>query len=146
MPVSTIARPTDNAGYSETLPCTAESADAARHLVRTALAGWHLERLTDDAVLIVSELVANSVRHTSSRIIRAVVTRRDDSVLLAVVDTCKDRVLRRNARPDDVAGRGLMLVDVLSDRWGTDVLPFGKRVWCELHTQSRVTACSRQEG
>lgn len=146
MPVSTIARPTDNAGYSVSLPCRAESADAARRLVRTALACWHLERLADDAVLIVSELVANSVRHTSSRIIRVVVTRRDDSVQLAVVDTSKGPALRRDALPDDVAGRGLMLVDVLSDRWGTDVLPFGKRVWCELHTQPAVTARTPQEG
>jgi hypothetical protein len=31
-----------------------------------------------------------------------------------------------------VTGRGLALVEIYSDRWGTDMLPNGKVVWCEV--------------
>jgi anti-sigma regulatory factor (Ser/Thr protein kinase) len=30
------------------------------------------------------------------------------------------------------SGRGILLVERLSDRWGSDALPTGKRVWFEL--------------
>ncbi len=30
------------------------------------------------------------------------------------------------------SGRGLLLVEALADRWGSDLLPSGKRVWFEL--------------
>ncbi len=33
---------------------------------------------------------------------------------------------------DALGGRGLMLVDALSDRWGSQPCPFGKVVWAEL--------------
>jgi hypothetical protein len=36
------------------------------------------------------------------------------------------------SRLDDLRGRGLALVDALSDQWGTDRLQWGKRVWAEL--------------
>jgi serine/threonine-protein kinase RsbW len=62
-------------GYSETLPGLEESAEAARKLVRTAMAAWNLEELTDSAILLVSELVANAVKHTNSRVIRVVISR-----------------------------------------------------------------------
>ncbi|MDX2548980.1 hypothetical protein ACOT81_45450 [Streptomyces sp. WI04-05B] len=32
-------------------------------------------------------------------------------------------------------GRGLVLIDSLSDRWGTDLHRWGKRVWGELHCE-----------
>ena len=46
-----------------TLPPQAESAGAARRAVRRTLAYWGLGEVTDDAVLLVSELVANAVCH-----------------------------------------------------------------------------------
>ncbi|WP_412126017.1 ATP-binding protein [Streptomyces platensis] len=33
----------------------------------------------------------------------------------------------------DEGGRGLALVAELADCWGADPLPWGKRVWAELH-------------
>jgi anti-sigma regulatory factor (Ser/Thr protein kinase) len=135
MTVSTIARPRGHPGYSENLPCTAESAEPARSLVRIALAVWGLEDLADDAALVVTELVANAARHTSSRLIRVAVNRLgEDTVLIAVVDKNKEPVIRRNAQADDTAGRGLMLVDALTSHWGVTSLPWGKRVWAELRS------------
>ena len=39
---------------------------------------------------------------------------------------------RRNPGPDTVTGRGLMLVDALTDRWGSAPTDDGKVVWFEL--------------
>lgn len=38
----------------------------------------------------------------------------------------------RAAGPDDENGRGLLLLDALSVRWGVEQGPEGKTVWCEL--------------
>lgn len=137
MPVSTIARPKGHPGYTQTLPCAIKSAGPARGLVRTALAVWGLEDLADDGLLVVTELVSNAARHTSCRLIRVSVNRPSESkVVIAVVDSSEVPVVPRQAQPDDTRGRGLMLVDALSARWGVTVLPFGKRVWCELEASA----------
>ena len=133
------ARPhhTGHPGYSETLPGLEESAESARKLVRTALAAWHLEDLTDTAILLVSELVTNAVKHTSSRAIRVVITRPSERfVRIGVVD--KARVLPELAKPGDdllTSGRGLLLVDALAERWGADLYRWGKQVWAELMSE-----------
>ncbi|MGX4692049.1 ATP-binding protein [Streptomyces sp. JNUCC 63] len=110
------------------------SAEVARKLVRTALAAWHLEELTDTAILLVSELVANAVKHTDSRVIRIVVSRPSEQfVRTGVVD--KAHVLPEMTKPGDdllTSGRGLLLVDALAERWGTDLFRWGKQVWAEL--------------
>ncbi|WP_432131238.1 ATP-binding protein [Streptomyces tendae] len=128
---------TGHPGYSETLPGLEESAEEARRLVRTALAAWYLEDLTDTALLLVSELVANAVKHTNSRVIRVVITRPSERfVRIGVVD--KARVLPELVKPDDdllTSGRGLLLVDALAERWGTDVHRWGKQVWAELMSE-----------
>ncbi|MFI5885910.1 hypothetical protein [Streptomyces sp. NPDC051554] len=33
------------------------------------------------------------------------------------------------------SGRGLLLIDALAERWGTDVYRWGKQVWAELHCE-----------
>ncbi|MGW4347051.1 ATP-binding protein [Streptomyces sp. NPDC004690] len=129
--------PTGYPGYSETLPGLEESAEVARKLVRTALAAWHLEELTDTAILLVSELVANAVKHTNSRVIRVIVSRPSERfVRIGVVD--KARVLPELVKPSDellTGGRGLLLVDALAERWGSDLYRWGEQVWVELMSE-----------
>lgn len=133
MIVSSPARSRGHPGYTETLPCAAESAEPARQLVRTALGAWGLDVLADDGALVVTELVANAARHAQGRSIRVSVSRPGtDAVRVAVADRSTARPAPREAGPYDVGGRGLALVDALSDRWGSDPLPFGKRVWAVL--------------
>lgn len=132
MPV-TIARPQGDLRYCQNLPCTSESAEPARGLVRTALTVWALESLVDDAVLVVSELVGNAARHTQSHLIKVSVTRlAKDTVLVTVLDKDKTEVVRRDPGMDDTNGRGLMLVEALTECWGVTLLPWGKRVWAQL--------------
>ncbi|MEU0411739.1 ATP-binding protein [Streptomyces griseorubiginosus] len=130
-----MSRPTGHPGYSETLPGLEESADVARQLVRVALAAWQLEDLTDTGVLLVTELVANAVKHTNSRHIRVVVSRPSEAwVRIGVSDRSRTMPEIRKSNGDSLptGGRGLVLVDALADRWGTDLRWWGKHVWGEL--------------
>lgn len=140
MIVSAQPRPIGHPGYSETLPALEESADAARKLVRTALAAWHLDELTDSGVLLVTELVANAIKHTNTRSIRVVVSRPSEQfVRIGVVD--RTRALPQMVQPNDdllTNGRGLLLIDALAERWGTDVYRWGKQVWAELVSEPTV--------
>ncbi|MFJ7949053.1 hypothetical protein ACIQ6K_36365 [Streptomyces sp. NPDC096354] len=44
--------------------------------------------------------------------------------------------VRLDSNGDHIHGRGLLLVDALSDRWGTDLYHWGKQVWGELKCEA----------
>ncbi|OEV03797.1 serine/threonine protein phosphatase [Streptomyces nanshensis] len=122
--------------YSETLPCEERSAGRARNLVRAALNVWDLPALTEPGTLIVSELVANAVRHSGCRLVRVCITRLEpDRVRVSVSEKSKETVKPLMPRGDSEQGRGLFLVGMSADRWGVDAHRWGKSVWAELSTQ-----------
>ncbi|ADI10703.1 AbaA-like regulatory protein [Streptomyces bingchenggensis BCW-1] len=124
---------TGRPAYSQSMLSEATSAIRARRLVQAACTAWGLPDLAVPAALIASELVANSVMHSGSRCLRVTVSRPGPRwVRVAVTD--KSRVLPtpRAASDDEEDGRGLAIVEAVSDRWGADRLPWGKRVWGEL--------------
>lgn len=51
---------------------------------------------------------------------------------VAVTDKSRVRPVMSEASAEDLGGRGLALVDALSQQWGTDPLPWGKRVWADV--------------
>ncbi|MFE5809094.1 MULTISPECIES: ATP-binding protein [unclassified Streptomyces] len=112
----------------------------ARHAVRGTLHDWGLEAVGDVTVLLVSELVTNSLRYASGPIgVR--LERRNPAVgspvggpalLVEVSDPLPDPPRERVADHDDEGGRGLHLVAVSSQRWGTRHGKSGKTVWFEL--------------
>jgi signal transduction histidine kinase len=129
-----IASGTGHPAYSQTLPCEPESARRARLLVRTACDTWHLPGLADCAELVISELVSNAVAHSGGRVMRVTVSRpAPNRVRLSVVDRSRTKPAARTASEDEEHGRGLVIVEAVSDRWGTDPLRWGKRVWAELY-------------
>ncbi|WP_073952906.1 ATP-binding protein [Streptomyces kebangsaanensis] len=141
----TAASPTATGvpGYSETVPCEPESAHKARLLVSAALSAWGITELTEAGTLIVSELLTNAINHTRSRMARVIVRRvANDRVRIGVADTSPD--VPEVGRPSEEAeeGRGLLLVNTLSDRWGYDVKGRGKGtykvVWAELLVEERA--------
>ncbi|MFD5033872.1 ATP-binding protein [Streptomyces sp. NPDC058405] len=130
---TTRARRTGHPGYSETLPREPESAATARRLTDAAISCWGLEELAEDAALIVSELVANAVRHARRESIRVVVERTAvRTVRVAVADFSQARPEVREAGDGDEDGRGLFLVAALAADWGTDERRWGKIVWADL--------------
>lgn len=114
-----------------------QSARTARVLVAAALKGWGLLQLADDAELVVAELVSNAVTHASGPGMRVSVVRvTGQRIRVSVIDP--DRTLPQ-ARPFDVErerGRGLLLVEAISCRWGVQLLRGGKAVWAELEVSA----------
>ena len=133
------ASPVGHPTYSRTFPCEPETAEIGRKLVRDALHVWRLEDLADGATLIISELVANAVRHTTCREIRLTVRRSNATrVRVGVVDRAPAHLpVLRQADHDGESGRGLLLIDAVADCWGYDLRGsrrhrWGKEVWAEL--------------
>lgn len=113
----------------------------ARHVVRDALRTWDIDTgVGDVTVLLVSELVTNSLRHASGpigvRLVRllgdGVAPSRHTALLVEVSDPLPDPPTERPAGPDDEGGRGLQLVACSARRWGTRKGRTGKTVWFEL--------------
>ncbi|MFD8685386.1 ATP-binding protein [Streptomyces sp. NPDC059651] len=124
-------------GFSETLPRTPESAAAARDLARTALAAWGQQELTDGALLVLTELVSNAVKYGRIGAMRVIITWPTESFIrLGVVDRSKTiPMMQLDSSGDHIHGRGLLLVDALTDRWGTDLYRWGKQVWGEIRVE-----------
>ncbi|MEV5887504.1 ATP-binding protein [Streptomyces sp. NPDC052020] len=121
------------------LPSRPESAAAARRLAQmVALRQWALPpKLTEDAVLLVSELVGNAVHHTGARVFGLRMRRRPGWIRVEVRDPSRGLPCLIPVRETDISGRGLFLVAKLSDRWGVDLLPRGKRTWFEMRVAER---------
>lgn len=109
----------------------------ARAVVREQLGDWGLAPLGDVTVLLVSELVTNSLRYASGPIGVRLVRPVDPmgTLRVEVSDPLPDPPLERNAGPDDEGGRGLQLVARSARSWGTGpgrTGRTGKTVWFEL--------------
>ncbi|SMF02676.1 SpoIIE family protein phosphatase [Streptomyces sp. Amel2xC10] len=127
---------------------------AARDLVRSTLADWAglgltgagrpVERLAEDAILVVSELVTNAVVHAGTDI--TLLCRLDEepdgcAVVVEVSDRHPSRP-PRDGGPNDGGpgasyeipefGRGLRLVAALADAWGVTYRRGSKTVWARL--------------
>lgn len=121
------------------LPSRPESAATARRLTHSVvLRHWGLgPTIAEHAVLLVSELVGNAVRHTGARVFGLRMVRRRGWIRVEVRDPSRGLPCLMPVHALDVSGRGLFLVDKLSDRWGVDLLPYGKTTWFEMRITER---------
>ncbi|WP_372463851.1 ATP-binding protein [Streptomyces pinistramenti] len=121
------------------LPSRPESAGTARRLTQSVLLEqWALSpQLAEHAVLLVSELVGNAVRHTGARRFGLRMLRRRGWIRIEVRDPSRGLPCLMPVQEMDTSGRGLFLVDKLSDRWGVDLLPRGKTTWFEMRVTDR---------
>ena len=92
-------------------------------------AGWREQ--VDTAVLLVSELVTNAVRHAQGPC-ALVATFAGDTFELRVEDGDPKAPTPRPADILDENGRGFVLVGALADDWGVRTLPGGKATWFTL--------------
>lgn len=108
------------------------SAAAARRFVHDVLNSWMLTVDDSHAVLLCTdELVTNAIVHVACDI--DVVVRCDEGVVrVEVHDTSRRPPLRRVPPVDAEHGRGLMLVEAMSKRWGVASTDRGKAVWFEV--------------
>ena len=116
------------------LPAEPHSAKVARD----AIAGLdgHLGSVFGDVVLLISELVTNSVRHAgldATQPLQLSVAVDDDVVRVAVRDPGPGfRPPKAPTDPGHVGGWGLVLVDQLAEKWGVEHDGEANVVWCEL--------------
>lgn len=112
------------------------SARQARRFVADTLAQWGDERYVDAASLLVSELVTNAVVHAGSAVDVIVGQQGMHATLRIEVHDSSIRAPRMGSFDlDSVSGRGLALVEAMSDRWGVENGNAGKSVWFELERQ-----------
>jgi anti-sigma regulatory factor (Ser/Thr protein kinase) len=109
-----------------------ESASTARRLALSVIRRWGLDPVGETVELLVSELVGNAVRHTGARTFGLRMQRRRGWIRVEVRDPSRALPCLLPVHEMDTSGRGLFLVDQLSDRWGVDLLPRGKTTWFEL--------------
>ncbi|GAA1899721.1 hypothetical protein GCM10009716_06870 [Streptomyces sodiiphilus] len=123
------------------LPARPESAATARAWTRELLQQhWLLPpRLTDDAVLLVSELTGNVIQHTGAEFLGLRIRRRRGWIRAEVRDPSRALPCLLPIRGLETSGHGLFLVDAIADRWGVDLLPRGKCTWFEMRVTGRRT-------
>ncbi|MFD7989571.1 SpoIIE family protein phosphatase [Kitasatospora indigofera] len=114
----------------------ARSAEVRAEL-RDALRRGGVADLVDTAELLASELVTNAIRHTDrDAMFTARLYRESDTdrarLRVEVEDESDLWPTRRTPGEQASSGRGLMLVEALSDAWGVEPRGTGKRMWFEL--------------
>ncbi|WP_279617219.1 ATP-binding protein [Streptomyces albus] len=109
----------------------------ARAFVRRHSTAWGVSAAVVSSLeLIVSELATNAVRHTRSRHIKLRLTLSKGKVTVAVTDSGPRHPLQSSAPEDESEhGRGLFLVEALSDSWGHEAHGDGSRVWAAIRAR-----------
>ncbi|UDY37637.1 ATP-binding protein [Dermatobacter hominis] len=107
--------------------------ETAPSAARDWLAHFEERDWVQDLGLVVSELVTNVIRHTSSQEAAIALVRRDDVLRVEVTDGDRTRpVVNTGPAGVQAGGLGLRIVDTMADRWGVDVRDDGKTVWAEF--------------
>jgi anti-sigma regulatory factor (Ser/Thr protein kinase) len=149
-------------GYELQLAARPEAVSAARRFTVATLQAWDIDReVIDVAALLVSELVTNAVDHTrhhgpwtpgetepTPATIPAVVwVRVRDNGASLIIEVWDNNLTPPTPQPqslDTEHGRGLFLIDVLSQQWGYYwPKAGGKIVWASVrHSQQRGSAAT----
>jgi anti-sigma regulatory factor (Ser/Thr protein kinase) len=110
----------------------------ARRRVRDAIRTWQVPVDLDAALLLTSELVTNAIRHEAGQagqaappVMLAIASSRG-RLRVDVHDTSRSLPAVAEVPADAETGRGLLLVETLSDEWGFYRTPAGKAVYFTL--------------
>ncbi|MDP9867726.1 MULTISPECIES: ATP-binding protein [Streptosporangium] len=123
------------------------AARTAREFASAALRSWELACLIDDTGVVVSELVTNAVRHGvrdgvnghRGQEVRVILCHTGRSVLCAVTDPSDQGPSLREPDFEAENGRGLQLVQGVSEMWGWAPLESrGKAVWAAFSLPPRT--------
>ncbi len=107
------------------------SAGHMRRILHMFLTRWELVRLSDSATLALTELVANVVRHVPGRRCAVLILREPHGLRVEVADGVPGTAAAKAGGELDEGGRGLVLVEAVTDRWGVEERAGGKTVWFE---------------
>ena len=114
------------------LDLTLPAEPSTPRLARTAVAEHYSGHLRcGDILVCVSEAVTNAVLHAGTPV-RLVVRETARLLRIEVTDADPTLPVARDPDPATPTGRGLLLIDRLTLRWGIESRRDGKTVWFEM--------------
>ncbi|NHC15024.1 ATP-binding protein [Motilibacter deserti] len=115
------------------LPLRHDASALARRCLVDTLRAWGFadEDWLHDAALLVTELVSNAVRHGGSEVTLDVQAN-GGHVVVAVVDGSDVLPVAGSGDEQSEGGRGIRIVESLTQSWGIEQRHGGKRVWAVL--------------
>jgi anti-sigma regulatory factor (Ser/Thr protein kinase) len=115
------------------LPMGPDAAARSREFMGTAICRTHHGTSIENTQLLVSELVTNGVRYGAPPVVLRVECESPQSLLVLVRDGSPELPKVTHAEPEDESGRGMFLVDYISDEWGAEPTDHGKVTWFRLN-------------
>jgi hypothetical protein len=103
----------------------------ARDWAVARLDEWSLPRMVDETRLVVSEMVTNALVHAGGAA-ELRLRRLHDGLRVEVEDRLANLPRVGAMSSEATGGRGLLVVEALSSRWGSHAVPGGKIVWAHL--------------
>lgn len=113
------------------LASSARAPRQARQAVAVLLARANRSDLTEDAELLVDELVANAVLHAEGPV-SLTAGYANGTLRVEVGDSNPEPAMLRQPLATDESGRGLWLVARMATSWASETGAEGKTVWFEL--------------
>ncbi|MFJ7908482.1 ATP-binding protein [Kitasatospora sp. NPDC096204] len=109
------------------------SLTVSREVLRDAMSrAGYPDSSIGDAELALMELVVNAWRHGMTRSPVVTVVYSGNTLRVSVADRSSELPKCQKFDPQAESGRGLQLVEGLTNRWGAESQALGKRVWFEL--------------
>jgi anti-sigma regulatory factor (Ser/Thr protein kinase) len=123
--------PSRSAGLE--VPAEPTAPGRVRHWLTAQLNAWQVpEAVIGSAVLCTSELTTNALLHAGTAA-RVEIDLSPERLLVSVADSgTRGTVTRTRTEALSSRGRGLGLIEQLSDAWGTDPTVRGSTVWFEM--------------
>ncbi len=128
-----------------TFPAIPQSVHAARRFATDTLSG-NPASMVDAVELMVSELATNCIRHERTSF-HITILGSTQEVRIEVTDSGSGKPTMRSPGPDEPSGRGLQIVDMLSDSWGVEPEhPSGKTVWFTMPAATMMASSAEEVG
>lgn len=107
-----------------------------RRVLRLHLTLWGLPELVESAQICVTELASNVIKHVGVGTPVTLAVSMRGTYLRVELHDPDTRALPTllDAECEAESGRGITLVDAVTDRWGVSLRADSKVVWCELAT------------
>jgi anti-sigma regulatory factor (Ser/Thr protein kinase) len=114
------------------LPHSEAAVGLARDFIKGRLLKWARRDIIDDAALIITELVTNAFIHAPSPDYFTVIDWNGGMIRLEMWDSSPFRPQRLPIGLTGEHGRGIRLIEALSEEWGSVITASGKCVWATL--------------
>ena len=123
--------------WTMTFPATSKGARAARLFTCEVIGSTGVG--VDEVALIVSELAANAVLHAATPF-TVTVHRTGDHFRIEVADGSSVLPQMKDHGQQAPTGRGLRIIDRLTNDWGVDLTEDGKVVWVKVQPTELTVA------